>query len=125
MASPRVMIVEDDPVIKNVEKWRLLNLGYEIAGEAETGEDALSVISKTRPDIVLIDIMLKGEMDGIETARKIKKDYNIPVIFVSAHSDEAIISRIKDVGSEGFIKKPFEDDDLRIAIELGLNKRGN
>jgi DNA-binding NarL/FixJ family response regulator len=79
-------------------------------------------VAKMQPDIVLMDITLKGAMDGIETASQIKKNYNIPVIFVSSHSDEEIISRAKAVDPDGFIKKPFHDDDLRIAIEPGLKK---
>ena len=75
-----------------------------------------------RPDIVLIDIRLKGEIDGIETALKIKKDFNIPVIFVSAHFDGATLDRARAIHPGGFIKKPFDDDDLRVAIELGIKK---
>ena len=72
-----------------------------------------------QPDIVLMDITLKGAMDGIETAAQIKKNFNIPVIFVSSHTDEEIIARAKAVNPDGFIKKPIDDDSLRIAIELG------
>jgi len=74
------------------------------------------------PDIVLMDIALKGEIDGIDTAAQIKKKYNIPVIFVSSNTDEATISRAREIRPDGFIKKPFDDDDLRIAIELGIKK---
>ena len=69
-----------------------------------------------------MDITLKGGMDGIETASQIKKNFDIPVIFVSSHTDGEIIARAKAVNPDGFIKKPFNDDDLRIAIELGLKK---
>ena len=75
-----------------------------------------------RPDVVLIDISLEGEIDGIETALRIKKDFNIPVIFVSAHFDGATIDRARAIHTEGFIKKPFNDDDLRVALEFGIKK---
>ena len=122
MAKPKVLIVEDDNVILSIERWRLSNLGYEICGSAGTGAEAIECVAKMQPDIVLMDITLKGAMDGIEAAGQIKKNFNIPVIFVSSHTDGEILSRAKAVNPDGFIKKPFSDDDLRVAIELGLKK---
>ena len=122
MANPKVLIVEDDKIIVNVEKWRLLKLGYEVCGSAGTGAEAMNCVAAMRPDIVLMDINLQGEIDGIEAAGRIKKNFNIPVIFVSSNTDEETISRAKTVNPDGFIRKPFEDNDLRIAIELGLKK---
>ena len=122
MTRIKVLIVEDDAVIANIEKWRLLKLGYELCGSAENGADALSSVENLKPDIVLMDIGLKGDIDGIETAGRIKKNFNIPVIFVSSNIDEATISRAREIQPDGFIKKPFDDDDLRIAIELGIKK---
>jgi CheY-like chemotaxis protein len=122
MATPKVLIVEDDNVILTIEKWRLAKLGFDVCGSAGTGAEAMECVGKMQPDIVLMDITLKGAMDGIETAGQIKKKFNIPVIFVSSHTDEEILSRAKAVNPDGFIKKPFNDDDLRIAIELGLKK---
>jgi len=122
MATPKVLIVEDDKVIVNVVQWRLSKLGYDVCGSAGTGADAMDMVEKLRPDIVLMDINLRGSIDGIETAGQIKEKFNIPVIFVSAYIDEATISRAKAINPNGFIRKPFEDDDLRIAIELGIKK---
>jgi len=122
MANQKVLIVEDDTIIAYIEQWRLLKLGYEVCGSATTGADAMNCIAKMQPDIVLMDINLGGEIDGIETAGRIKKDFNIPVIFVSAHIDKATISRAKAINPDGFLRKPFDDDDLRIALELGLKK---
>ena len=122
MTSPKVLIVEDDSVILIIEKWRLSKLGFDVCGSAGTGAEALDCVAKMRPDIVLMDITLKGDMDGIETASQIKKNFSIPVIFVSSHTDGEIIARAKAVNPDGFIKKPFDDDSLRIAIELGLKR---
>ena len=122
MTVPKVLIVEDDNVILSIEKWRLSKLGYEICGSAGTGAEAMECVAHMRPDIVLMDITLKGAMDGIETASQIKKNFNIPVIFVTSHTDEEILSRARAVNPDGFVKKPFDDDSLRIAIELGLKK---
>jgi CheY-like chemotaxis protein len=122
MANKKVLIVEDDEIIAYIEKWRLSKLGFDVCGTAVTGEEALQYAADTRPDIVLMDISLKGGSDGIETARQIKADFNIPVIFVSAYIDQATISRAKAIGPDGFIRKPFDDDDMRIALEMGLKK---
>jgi len=122
MVNPKVLIVEDDKLIVYIEQWRLSKLGYEVCGSAGTGIEALNCVAKMRPDIVLMDISLEGEMDGIETARQIKKNFNIPVIFVSAHVDGATIERARAIHPGGFIQKPFNDDDLRVAIELGIKK---
>jgi CheY-like chemotaxis protein len=122
MANPKVLIVEDDDVILNIEKWRLSKLGFDVCGSAGTGAGALDCVAKMQPDIVLMDIGLNGEMNGIEAAGQIKRDFNIPVIFVTAHTGGEILSRARTVCPDGFIKKPFDDDDLRIALEMGLKK---
>ena len=105
MATPKVLIVEDDNVILAIEKWRLAKLGFDVCGSAGTGADAMECVGTMQPDIVLMDITLKGAMDGIETAGQIKKKFNIPVIFVSSHTDEEILSRARTVEPDGFIKK--------------------
>jgi CheY-like chemotaxis protein len=91
MANPKVLIVEDDKIIVSIEQWRLPKLGYDICGSAGTGAEAMNSIAKIRSDIVLMDINLEGEIDGIETVGRIKKDFTIPVIFVLAYTDEATI----------------------------------
>jgi|WetSurMetagenome_2_1015567.scaffolds.fasta_scaffold03451_2 two-component system, response regulator PdtaR len=122
MTKPKVLIVEDDRIIAGVARWRLVSLGYDVCGSVTTGAEALACIPDMHPDIVLMDINLQGEIDGIETAGRIKKEFNIPVIFASSHTDEETISRAKEVDPDGFVRKPFDDDDLRIALELGLKK---
>ena len=97
-------------------------MGFDICGSTGSGADAIQCAEKLRPDVVLMDIALKGTMDGIEAAGLIKKNFDIPVIFVSSLSDNATIVRAMEVNPDGFIKKPFNDDDLRIAIHLALKK---
>jgi len=97
-------------------------MGFDICGSTGSGADAIQCAEKLRPDVVLMDIALKGTMDGIEAAGLIKKNFDIPVIFVSTRSDNATIMRAMEVNPDGFIKKPFNDDDLRIAIHLALKK---
>ena len=122
MAGKSVLLVEDDDIIARVEDWRLKNLGYTVCGRAINGADALKLIAEKKPDVVLMDINIKGDMDGIETTNMIKKEFSVPVIYVTSHSDGATLERAKATKPDGFILKPFEDNDLRIAIELALKK---
>lgn len=117
-----ILIVEDDSIIANVEEWRLENLGYTVCGHAANGIDALALIKEKKPDLVVLDINLDGEMDGIEIAKILDTQWNIPFIFLTAHGEEDIIQRVKGTLQYGYIKKPFSDDDLRIGIELALSK---
>lgn len=122
MSGEKILIVEDDDIIARVEDWRLKNLGYTVCGRATNGPEAMELVANQKPDVVLMDINIKGEIDGIETARMIKKEFNIPVIYVTSHSDGATLVRAKETKPDGFILKPFEDNDLRIAIALALSK---
>ena len=122
MAGESVRIVEDDDIIARVEEWRLKNLGYGVSGRARTGAEAMELVGKSTPDLVLMDINLKGDIDGIETAKLIKKGFNIPVIYVTSHSDGPTLERAKATRPDGFINKPFDDKDLRVAIELAMKK---
>ncbi|MDO8874403.1 MAG: response regulator [Methanoregula sp.] len=94
-----------------------------VCGRATTGAEAIEPVVNKIPDIVLMDINIKGNMDGIETTKRIKKEFNIPVIYVTSHSDDATLERAKETKPDGFILKPIEDNDLRIAIELALKKK--
>jgi CheY-like chemotaxis protein len=122
MPDVRVLLVEDDNIIAKVAEWRLKNLGYALCGRATTGAEAMEIVVRNKPDVVLMDINIKGEIDGIETAKMIKKGFNIPVIYVTSHSDGPTLERAKATQPDGFIIKPFEDNELRVAIELALKK---
>jgi CheY-like chemotaxis protein len=122
MAGESILIVEDDDIIARVEDWRLKNLGYNVCGRATTGAEAMELVVKNKPDLVLMDINIHGDIDGIETAKMIKKGFNIPVVYVTSHSDGATLERAKETKPDGFIVKPFEDNALRIAIQLALKK---
>jgi len=122
MSKGTILIVEDDDIIAKVEDWRLKNLGYEVCGRAITGAEAMEMAAKHKPDVVLMDINIKGDIDGIETAKMIKKAYNIPVIYVTSHSDGQTLERARDTNPDGFVVKPFDDNDLRVAISLVFKK---
>ncbi|MFH0968538.1 MAG: response regulator [Methanobacteriota archaeon] len=122
MGEKSILIVEDDDIIARVVDWRLKNLGYGVCGRASTNAEAMELVSNKNPDLVLMDINIKGDIDGIETAKMIKQEYNIPVVFVTSHSDGITIERAKESNPDGFILKPFDDNDLRVAIELAMKK---
>lgn len=118
----RILIVEDEVVISRGIQYRLQNLGYGIAGKAYTGEEAVMLAEQTHPDLVLMDIHLAGEMDGIEAAGSIQAQNDIPVIYLTAYDDDEILQRAKLTKPFGFLLKPFDDANLRIAIEMALYK---
>ncbi len=122
MAHEKILLVEDDDVIAKVAEWRLKNLGYVVCGRAVTGAEAMELVVKEKPDLVLMDINIKGTVDGIETAKLIKDGFKIPVIYVTSHSDGDTLDRAKATHPDGFIVKPFDDNDLRVGIALALNK---
>lgn len=97
-------------------------MGYEVTGRVGTGDAALNLIEENPPDLILIDIMLQGMMDGIELARQVKQKYQIPFIYLTAYSDTDTISRVIGTEPRGFLRKPFNDEDLKVAIELAIRK---
>lgn len=123
MTGDSVLIVEDDDILARVEDWRLKNLGYLVCGRAKTGAEAIDLVAEKKPAVVLMDINIMGDMDGIETAKKIKEGFGIPVIYVTSHSDGVTLERAKATNPDGFILKPFDDNDMRVAIELVLKKK--
>jgi two-component system, response regulator PdtaR len=122
LSKGSILLVEDDDIIAKVAEWRLKNLGYDVCGRATTGAEAMELVVNGKPDLVLMDINIKGDIDGIETAKMIKKGFNIPVVYVTSHSDGSTLERARATQPDGFICKPFEDNDLRVAIELALKR---
>jgi two-component system, response regulator PdtaR len=122
MVNNKILIVEDDEVISNLIKWRLVEMGYRICGQAATGAEAISLTNETNPDAILMDLSLKGDMDGIETSKTIKKHFNIPIIILTAHSEEKILEKITPIKPADYILKPFTDDELRVALHLALSE---
>lgn len=116
----KVLIVEDEMIIAANISLQLTNLGYEVTGIIPRGEEVLSHIEYNLPDIILMDINLKGDLDGIEIAGFIQISYKIPIIFLTANADEAHFNRAKATNPYGFISKPFKKLDLQRAIELTI-----
>lgn len=114
----KIIIVEDEMLIAANISLQLQNLGYEIGGIFPRGEEALAYLKEHPADIVLLDIQLKGTLDGIETAEKIKELYNLAIIFLTANTDDLHFRRAKNTYPHAFISKPFKKLDLQHAIEL-------
>lgn len=123
MGQPiKILIVEDEMIIAANISLQLSTLGYEVTGIVPRGEEALITLKQDLPDIVLMDISLKGELDGIETVQIMQKDYDIPVIYLTANADESNFNRAKETHPYAFISKPFKSLDLQRAIELTINQ---
>ncbi len=117
-----ILIVEDEAVVANDIKDTLKSLGYEVTGIAKSGENALEKVNELRPDLVLMDIHLATAMDGIEAAGKIHMLYDIPVIYLTAFADKALIDRAKVTGPYGYIIKPYDERELQITIDIAFHK---
>jgi diguanylate cyclase (GGDEF)-like protein/PAS domain S-box-containing protein len=122
MAKGKLLIAEDEKIIAFDLSTRLSGFGYEVIGSAATGKEVLEIAKANRPDLVLMDIFLKGDLDGIQTAQALRKEFFLPVIFLTAHSDEETLQRAKVVEPSGYILKPFDDRELRSVLEMALYK---
>lgn len=122
MTKANVLVVEDEFIVSKDIQSSLKKLGYNVIGAAPSGEKALEILAENTPDIVLMDIMLKGEMNGIETAEIVRNQYAIPVIYLTAYADESTLSKAKVTEPYGYILKPFKEIDLHTSIEMALYK---
>lgn len=122
MNQARILVVEDERIIAKDIADTLRDLGHEVVGIASNGVDAIRMASELMPDLALMDIMLQGDMDGIEVASRIKSEFNIPVVYLTAYADDRILERAKLSGPLGYLIKPFQRSELRITIEMALYK---
>jgi PAS domain S-box-containing protein len=122
MGQARILVVEDEVIVARTIASQLSQLGYIVTGTASSGKVAIAKASETQPELVLMDIILKGEMDGITTAIQIREQLDVPIIFLTAYGDDNTLERAKITQPFGYIVKPFTTKDLRIAIEIGLLK---
>ncbi|MDF1674027.1 MAG: response regulator [Vicingaceae bacterium] len=122
MSKNNILVVEDEAIVSKDIQQSLKKLGYNIVGASATGEKAIELANEYKPDLVLMDIMLKGDMSGIDTAEKIKETLNIPVIYLTAYADENTLSKAKVTEPYGYIIKPFKEIDLHTSIEMALYK---
>ena len=120
--SPKIIIVEDENITAMDIQTLLLGLGYAVPAIVSSGEQAVAKVEEVRPDLVLMDIILKGTIDGVEAARLIRSRFDIPVIYLTAFSDSATVERAKLTEPFGYVLKPFDERDLHTTIEMALYK---
>lgn len=122
MEKKRILIVEDEVIVAMTLEDVLQKLGYQVAGAVTNGPDAIQMVGEEMPDLVLMDIRLDGPMDGIEAATRISSLYSIPVVYLTAHSDQATLSRAIQTQPYGYLLKPFRERDLYTTIEMAFHK---
>lgn len=122
MKPTKILIVEDEIIVAEDIAGRLRKLGYAVAGLVDSGEQAMQKVAETQPNLILMDIVLKGNIDGIAAASQIKNQFNIPSVFLTAYADEKTLERAKQTNPFGYIVKPFQQKDLRATIEIALER---
>jgi PAS domain S-box-containing protein len=122
MSAANIMLVEDERIVAKSLQSELTSMGYKVPAVASSGEEALKKVEETWPDLVLMDIVLKGDMDGVEVSEEIRDRYDIPVVYLTAYADDATLRRAKITEPYGYLLKPYEEKELHTTIELALFK---
>jgi DNA-binding LytR/AlgR family response regulator len=122
MDKKRILIVEDENIIALELMERLISLGYIVEGVVNSGKQAIDFVKGNDVSLVLMDIRLQGEIDGVDAAKQISELKNVPIIYLTAHSDDKTLERAKSTNVYGYVIKPINEDDLRVSIEIGLDK---
>ena len=122
MDQTNIMVVEDERIIADDIARQLTNMGYNVVATAYSGEEAVEKARELHPDLVLMDIVLAGKIDGIQAAKKIKAIVDIPVVYLTAYADKKTLGRAKLTGPSGYVLKPVEKRQLNVAIELALHR---
>jgi CheY-like chemotaxis protein len=122
MPQANILIVEDEPIVAKDIQVSLQRLGYRVPATATSGEEAIRKTRESQPDLILMDIVLKGKMDGVETVKQIRKQYDVPVIYLTAYADDHTLERAKVTSPAGYMLKPYQPTELRTTIELALHR---
>lgn len=120
---PKIMVVDDEATITTQLEERLAHMGYDVVGTAANGREAVELARKKNPDIVLMDIVMPGSPDGIEAAAILKKELEIPVVFLTAYGNDQMIKKAKAVEPLGYLLKPYQENALKAALEIALQNR--
>lgn len=123
MNMPKILIVDDEWITRLEIEEMLVDLGYEVAGQAETGSEAIAMARELNPDLILMDVEMPGKMNGIEAARVIKAELETPIIFISGYGDPEYIEAAREIAPFGYVMKPFDEREVHAAVEIALNKR--
>jgi two-component system, response regulator PdtaR len=123
MEKIKILIVEDESILALGLKKKLENLGYSVTDIAASGNETFNKVSVNKPDLILMDIVIKGDIDGIETASELNKTESIPVIYLTAYADDEILKRAATTEPYGYILKPYKEKELKANIEMAIYKK--
>lgn len=119
---PRILIVEDEVLVAMDIRRVIQQLGYEVVGTAATAEEAFRLAESSRPDLAVMDIHIKGTLDGIDTAQRLRKEWDVPAVYLTAYADDETLRRARETEPHGFLTKPFRERELRATLEMALYK---
>jgi len=119
----KILIVDDEWLTRLEIEEMLIDLGYEVVGQAETGVEAITMARDLKPDLILMDVKMPGEMNGIDAARVIKAESGTPIIFVTGYGDPEYIEAAKEIAPFGYVMKPFDEEEIHASVEIALSKR--
>lgn len=119
----RALIVEDEVLIAEELRERLSRLGFSVIGAVDSADEGIEIATRECPDLVLMDIRLRGEKDGVQAAQEIREQVDVSIVYVSAHSDHLTVDRAKRTDHDGFILKPFHRRELQSVIEVAMLRR--
>lgn len=122
--TPSILIVDDNTVFAMELEDAVLDLGYSIAGIASSGLEAIQIAKSLSPDLILMDIKMPGEIDGIEAAQEILNDHDVPILFITGHVKKSILERASRVNNSGYIVKPVHKGQIKAAIDLAMRENG-
>jgi DNA-binding response OmpR family regulator len=120
--EPRVLIVEDEILIAEELRERLSRFGYSVIAAVDTAEEGIAIATRERPDLVLMDIRLKGEKDGVQAAKEIREQVDIPIVYVTAYSDRLTVDRASQTEHDAYVLKPFHRRELQSTIEVAMQR---
>src|SRR6266700_5300895 len=120
--KPCALIVEDEALVAEELRERLSRLGFSVIAAVDSGEEGVAIATRERPDLVLMDIRLKGEKDGLQAAKEIREQIDVPIVYLTAYSDQLTVDRAKKTDHDGFILKPFLRRELQTTIEVAMQR---
>ena len=120
---PKILIVDNECLTRLEIEGMLTDLGYDVAGQAETGAEAVAMARELNPDLILMDVKMPGEMNGIDAAREIKAELKIPIVFISGYGDPEYIEAAKEIAPFGYVMKPFDEREVHAFVEIALSRK--
>jgi|SRR5882672_13722 len=120
--KPCALIVEDETLIAEELRERLSRLGFSVIATVDSAEEGIAIATRNRPDLVLMDIRLKGEKDGVQAAQEIRQQVDVPIVYVTAYSDRHTVDRVKGSEHDGYILKPFHARELESTIDVAMQR---